>query len=112
MSRHPTIPRPSPARLLTGAQRKGLESRIGAHFRDLHYRIGKEVDKAPEPLSIVRARLTIARWEEQQELKTKTATALLQKQQRQLIQNLLFDTVESCLEQLEEFEETKPEDFL
>ncbi len=91
--------------MLTGPQRKALETRARAHARKLEMKIRHGVEAAQEPPEVVKARQVVKKWEARQDKSIDSYLHGLGKDLQQLIDNLLFDPVDSCLQQIAEFEE-------
>ena len=68
------------------------------------YRHAVEAEKAPA--AVVAARRVIARWEAKQDAKIERYVDKLRAEATLINRNLLFDSVESCLLQVDEFERT------
>ncbi len=91
-------------KLMTGAQRKAVESRIQIKVQRLFRGIESTIDAEKEPAFIVKARKLINRYEEAQQKRKDGQIAQVARVANELRRNLPFDTVESCLRQLEDFE--------
>jgi hypothetical protein len=94
-------------KLLTGAQRKALQIRVSNHARKLDMEIQRAVDSEREPDAVANARKLIERYEDAQEKKKTLLYEGIRRAVKEINNNLLFDGVESCLIQVEEFEERK-----
>jgi len=94
-------------KLLTGAQRKSLEQRVRSHAYKLHDEIRMRVNSEQEPAEVKNARELILLYEGAQEEKVIRLQHGIALAAKQITNNLLFDSVESCLVQVEEFEERK-----
>lgn len=95
-------------KLLTGAQRKALEQRVRSHAHILHYEAQKEAEATWVPDHVKKAQKIIELWENKIEQATKKSQSKIDKEAKQIYQNLLFDSVESALLQVEEFENWTP----
>lgn len=91
-------------KLLTGAQRKALEFRVRSHAHRLELQIQRMVHAEPEPANVTKARRLIDKYEEDREEKVNQIQSGITCAAKQVVSNLLFDSVESCLIQVEEFE--------
>ena len=94
-------------RLLTGAQRKALTSRVLSHANELEWKFRRTIESEKESVAVTKARQIVEKWENEQEKKIAIGLTRMRDNVKQITRNLLFDSVESSLLQVDEFEERK-----
>ena len=91
-------------RLLNAAQRKALSIRVSNHCRKLKWQVEKLVRDEAMPPKVAAAQKIIEEWEAAQKKREEDFDDRAERDEREILQNLHFDSVEECLLQVNDFE--------